>query len=264
MTRRTNGGWVACLGGGFDVSYWQDNRAGSGSRNGPDFLEEVLARQKTCPSIYYTKLTLAECVADCMGEAIQPFVDPTKLWRSLALAQRKIFAMQESQAKEEDKPQGPRVNHHQVLMKAIKQHKIEVDAIGSIIIPATAFVDPKKPNENTVNAMLSHLGGTQLHLERDGAVAYQLPDFVNGAYVLTARIVNVHRDQVPLLLTITVPGSPDPTLYRMDIQYTSGAWQVTEKIQLDIPQGALLRVARDKDCHGLTIKDFTLVPVSTS
>jgi hypothetical protein len=77
------------------------------TRRGPDFVEETQARSNTCEHVYFSKMGLLECLAESMGEAVEEKVDPSKIWRSLSLAQRRIFAQKENpETYGEDVPEG--------------------------------------------------------------------------------------------------------------------------------------------------------------
>jgi hypothetical protein len=96
MSRWTPSGWMICLGAAFKWSFWEDNRYTgankSMTRHGSNFVEETQARSNTCEHVYFSKMSLLECLAESMEEAVEEEVDPSKIWRSLSLAQRKIFA----------------------------------------------------------------------------------------------------------------------------------------------------------------------------
>merc|ERR1719343_1751133 len=79
-------------GSDYETCHW-DNRSGT------DFMEEANARAAVSENEYYEKITLLECLADACKEKMQKdeqfeFVDPNRVWRSLALIQRKIIADQ--------------------------------------------------------------------------------------------------------------------------------------------------------------------------
>jgi len=98
MTRWTNnrsiGGWTVCLGADWPYSWWEDDRyGGKSSRHGPDFLEETQARTAAgCVTAYYKKVVMLECLAESLGETVIEDFSLAKIWRSLALAQRKMLA----------------------------------------------------------------------------------------------------------------------------------------------------------------------------
>jgi hypothetical protein len=96
MTRWTNDGWKICLGAHqWEISWWDEMRYhgenGVPNRQGPDFLEEAMARKaaKMYCGQSYEDVILLECVAECFGETIQSDFVSTKFWRSLALAKPK-------------------------------------------------------------------------------------------------------------------------------------------------------------------------------
>ena len=204
---------------------------------------------------------MVNCLANALGETNDEHANPTKFWMSLYLAKRKLLASH---------PTGQAstcsMGQESPFMSVAQQRiKLPVEpflhSAGTITIPATAFVDPAKPNGKNVLTMPSFLGGTQLHLEQGGFVAYKLPTFIPaGSYSLTARIVNIHREQAPLVLSIdTSPGID----INIDVIYTGGTWYTTNPVTVNIAPGALLKFTRHDNCHGLSVKDFTLEPVQS-
>jgi hypothetical protein len=269
MSRWTHSGWRICLGAAFIHSWWPDGRYKGGSRNGPDFVAETQARAAVEEDVYYHKLTLLECVAEVMGkgEAIEQEVNPGKMWRSLSLMQRKLFAdtvSQDSFHRLDEEDEAPAV----LLKPEFNLHPcadVKIDASGTIIVPASSFTLPSKHSKK-VSVIPSFLeGGDQLHLEADGSVEYTMPDVIpNASFMLSCRLVNVHRQQFPLLLTIETPSEDDDDtivdLYSVDVEYTLGAWNTTKPIQVQVGPTSILKFTREPNCHGLSIKDFSLDP----
>lgn len=270
LSRWTPSGWKVCLGAAFKWSWWDDERYGHKTRKGPDFLEETKARAACCPLAYYSRMGTLECLAECMGETIVEHVDPDKMWRSLSLAQRRFLA--------ESPSSGPRQTDHSALKAASGDRNVEsADELwtlveetivehpsNTILVPATAFYEPSNPNKKKVMTMSSFLGGSQLHLESDGSVSYEMPQCVtSGYYLLTARIVTVHQNQVPLTVSIDDCDEGDERIptnrVQVDIPYSGGEWQITDPVKVKIGPGSVFKIGRDADCHGLTIKDFSLV-----
>jgi hypothetical protein len=82
--------------------------------------------------------------------------------------------------------------------------------------------------------------------------------------MLSCRLVNVHEQQVPLILTIETPSEDDDDtmvdLYSVDVEYTVGAWNTTKPMQVQVGPKSILKFSREPPCHGLSIKDFSLDP----
>jgi hypothetical protein len=237
-------GWLMCYGAAWKWSTWNDDRycgpkKVNETRSGPDWYEETQARLKVAEKaddgddendLYYQQVTQLECIADILGETVEEEVNPKKVWRSLALMQRKLLAespSSNSQLKLQPKqPEAVPPPGFQLLGSSTTKrsttcaeiittstqstHSSITMAGGQIIIPAASFSSPAQPNKNVLS-MLSFLGGsggTQLHLEADGTVEYILPASESifptprASYMLTCRYVTIHRVQVPLLLTI--------------------------------------------------------------
>jgi hypothetical protein len=270
MTHWTSKGWVVCLGAAWKWSHWEDHRyrgGRNGDRNGLDFVEETQARAAVNEDKYYYGLCLLECLAESMGETVMEQVDPKKMWRSLALVQRKMFAAPLNHRQTDIEPTSEEESLPFMLVDQadISTEEIKVSSSGGIVIPAAAFSSPGKPTKNVI-PMPSFLGGgTQLHLEHDGAVEYTLPDVIpNASYMLTCRLVNVHHQQVPLLLTIETTDDKDDDslvdLYSIAVEYTIGAWQTTTPVQVQVGPKSTLKFSREPPCWGLSIKDFSLEP----
>lgn len=288
MTRWTDnrsiGGWTVCLGAGWPYSWWDDDRYGGTTRHGPDFLEESQARTAAiCPKNYYSSIVLLECLAECLGETVEEDFVATKLWRSLALAQRKMVARGFSIPSPEDRldEHSPLISRNPFVSQRVDQVWNRCD--GTIVIPATAFVDPLKPSGN-VMVMKSFLDGDQLHLERDGQVVYEFPDSIvtAGTYALSIMVVNVHRDQKPLVVHIEDPCITEnrsfqylehpctddgyeivhsPRGQEITVQYTNGKWEQTKSIRVALGPKCRFRLSRSTPCHGLSLKEIVLKPI---
>ena len=172
----------------------------------------------------------------------------------------------------------------QQLYELLQVDKVLIQPDGSIVIPATSFVDPSKPSKNVL-VMKSFLGGNQLHLEHDGQVEYELPPSIVTAstFALSVKVVNVHRDQKPLLVNIEKsPNIEESSSYpndqvvdgyemihlpqgqEMEVQYTKGRWEQTKSIRVDLSPGGRLKLSRKVPCWGLTIKEIVLQPIGIS
>jgi hypothetical protein len=302
MSRWTSTGWVICLGAGWEVSWWDDTRyAGTkngkevngGQRGGLDFYEETRARcgVKDVTS-YYKNVILLECLAESFGETIEEDFEKQKLWRSLAIAQRKMLARPftnqkhayvydiESSAENTEPAPNPAPSCvGAFLSPALRcgmdqdDFKIRILMDGSILIPATSFISPSKPTGN-VMVMNSFWGGTQLHLEHNGEVEYELPSTIKpGAYAMSLLVVNVHRNQKPILVSIDDSLSLNPFkpdcfeiihLPRQElcVNYTMGRWEQTNSIDILLSPGGRLKLSREDPCWGLSVKEILLQPKS--
>lgn len=265
MSRWTPKGWAmnfSLPGAGWESCSWDD-------RPGLDFIEEVKARSAVSEQEYYAKVSLLECLADACKEKNKKieeagFVNPNKVWRSLALMQRKIFA---DQVKEEKfQRTGPGVvitkieKYIQDIDEAARPLPFEVEAKGGVIIPAASFNESS--GKKHVRSHQSFGGGTQLHLiDGEGYVTYEIPANVtfqeDKEYMLTAKVSTVHRTQQKLQLEID-----GGELYEIEIPYTLGEWKETEPIKIEVGGLSIMKFYRVKaeDCFGLAIKNFTLSP----
>ena len=239
-----------CLGAAFKYSRWDDKRYGKSSRSGPDFLEETQARAVVSDAEYFDLVVLLECLAESLGETIEEQVTSAKVWRSLALTQRNIFASREAQ------PRSPPNNR-----KKQKQRREKPVATGNtentvFIIPASTYSECTKANKKVMR-MNSWIQGTQLYLERDGSVTYNMPSIIpSGRYRLTAKIVNVHQKQLPLELSIGPSRETIRETCPIRIPYTGGKWSFSEPIDIEWNHGEVLIFGRPERAHGLSIKEF--------
>jgi hypothetical protein len=289
------------------------------TRTGVDFLEESQARTGSkSPDTYYKNVVLLECLAECFDETIEEEFSSEKFWRSLALAQRKMmaraFSRQQEICKDKDdendsKEKDDNFNDSlciesrydstladdKLVADMEKTHilqpcqnpclsrilKSQYEVVSSVIvIPATSFINPSKPTKNVL-VMNSFLGGTQLHLEQDGQVEYELPSSIvtAGTYALSVKVVNVHRNPKPLLVSIENPPSQChnfrdsidgyemiylPQGQEMEVQYTKGKWEQTNSIRIELSPGGRLKLSRKAPCWGLTIKEIILQPITSN
>jgi hypothetical protein len=265
MSRWTPNGWVmnfASPGSSWESCSWDD-------RLGSDFIEEVQARAAVSEQEYYEKIVLLECLADACKEKNKKideagFVNPNKVWRSLALMQRKIFAAQ-------DNPESYQRTGPSVVVSKIEKYiqeidekapplPFEVEAKGGVIIPAASFTESN--GKKHVRGHQSFGGGTQLHLvDGEGYVTYEIPANVtfqeDKEYMLTAKVNTVHLKQQNLQLEID-----DGETYLIEIPYTVGEWQDTKPVKIEVGGLSIMKFYRKKadDCFGLAIKSFTLSP----
>jgi hypothetical protein len=264
MSRWTPKGWVISFGleGGWDISSWHD-------RPGVDFIQEVKARSAVSEQEYYEKVALLDCLADACKEKNKKieeagFVNPNKVWRSLALMQRKIFADMVTEESYQRTGPGVVVGKIEKYIQEINNEApplpFEVEKRGGVIIPAASFSESN--GKKYVKAEPSFGGGTQLQLlGGEGYVTYEIPANVtfqeDKDYMLTANICSVHLEQQPLKLEID-----GGTVYDIKIPYTMGKWGDTEPVKIEVGGLSVMRFFRKKDpnCFGLAIKSFTVTP----
>ena len=282
ISRWTPTGWMTCLGAGYRVSSWSDNRYAGGKgagRNGLDFEEESKARDNTCPCEYYNKMCLLECLAESLGETISEVIDSKKCWRSLSLVQRRIFAaMPKNEINEGCEAIIPAVTHNDdksVESECETGYVVRQDKC--YIIPASNFSN--SPSKALI-VMPSFLGGDQVHLtsakymsddsafnelQDAGGLTYTIPkEIPKGFYNLSLKIVTVHRFQP--VLHLSVEGFEDKfdavDIHEIEIPNTVGSWGKTKGAKIFLNPGTVLKFYRESPCHGLTIKELDFEPIS--
>lgn len=270
------------------------------TRNGLDFEEETKARMNSCPCDYYEKLTLLECLADSMGESIEYEINPDKIWRSLSLVQRRIFALQKTPAKRNNNAVSKekveqinnaggkqKVDNNNLQPMLENEEPFQDPSSGCFIIPAASCTTP--PSKSLL-IMPSFSGGSQIHLaaqsvylnnDQGGFLEYEIPSIIPaGSYNLSCRMVNVHQKQMPLQLTIEnfekkkdqyIRSHCDVWVHRevknidIDVQYTIGNWETTTPVLIQkLQPGSVLTFTRGEPCHGLSIKEFILEKTEVS
>ncbi|CAJ1934484.1 unnamed protein product [Cylindrotheca closterium] len=283
ISRWTPTGWMTCLGGGYVASRWNDPRYGSrGERLGLDFEEETKARNNACPCDYYKSMCLLECLADSLGETVMQAIDSKKCWRSLSLVQRRVFA-------ESPKDVVGELSRN-VAASTIRKDTTPLESscdetAGDVvvqqdkcyIIPASSFTN--QPSKALL-VMPSFLGGDQVHLssakymgddsafnklQDQGGIMYTIPkEIPKGFYTLSFKIVTVHRFQP--VLHLAVEGFEENfdavDIHEIEIPYTVGAWGKTQEVKIFLSPGTVLKLSRESPCHGLTMKELVLEPVS--
>mmetsp|Transcript_3897 Transcript_3897/g.10203 ORF Transcript_3897/g.10203 Transcript_3897/m.10203 type:complete len:588 (+) Transcript_3897:257-2020(+) len=266
MTRWTPKGWKMNFqlpSSNYDTCSWDD-------RSGTDFIEEVNARAAVSENDYYEKVTLLECLADACKEKMQKdeafeFVDPNRVWRSLALIQRKILSDQVQL--DSFQRTGPTVVVSKID-KYIQNFNVEISDVpfdkrgnGKIIIPAVSFKDSS--DKKHVRSHQSFDGGNQLHLvDGEGYATYEITGDMgfheDKVYMLSVIVSTVHLTQQNLKVE-TNNGSSD---FEIEIPYTVGEWQETKPIEIEVASLSRMKFYRRKanDCYGLAIREIIINP----
>lgn len=266
LSRWTPKGWMMTFqlpGSDFDSCHMD-------SRSGRDFIEEVNARASVSEQGYYEKVILLECLGDACKEMVMKedeprFVDPSRVYRSLALMQRKILA--DKVRNNSFERTGPSVvmtkidKYIQNIDEQVPSLPIEMDDAGVVTMPAASFTESN--GKKHVRSPQSFGGGNQLHLvDGEGYVTYEIPSSISfeedREYMLSARVSTVHLSQQDLQLE-TDDGASS---YNIVIPYTLGEWQDTEPIKIGMGGVSTIKFYRRKasGCFGLAIKSFTFTP----
>eukprot|EP00534_Pseudo-nitzschia_fraudulenta_P003628 CAMPEP_0201121948 /NCGR_PEP_ID=MMETSP0850-20130426/5699_1 /ASSEMBLY_ACC=CAM_ASM_000622 /TAXON_ID=183588 /ORGANISM="Pseudo-nitzschia fraudulenta, Strain WWA7" /LENGTH=548 /DNA_ID=CAMNT_0047388515 /DNA_START=78 /DNA_END=1721 /DNA_ORIENTATION=- len=228
LTRWTPKGWMMNFqlpASDFETIYWKD-------RPGDDFLEETRARTAVSENEYYEKVILLECLADACKEKIMTdedigYVDPDRMFRSLALIQRKILADQVQVDSFERTGPSVVISKIDKYIQNIDDHApplpFETDSDSNILIPAASFEESN--GKKNVRSHDSFEGENQIHLMNgEGYVTYKIPENVKFLdlryYTLSAKVSTVQVKQQKLQLD-TNNGS---SIHEIEIPYTLGEW----------------------------------------
>mmetsp|Transcript_25942 Transcript_25942/g.39852 ORF Transcript_25942/g.39852 Transcript_25942/m.39852 type:complete len:602 (+) Transcript_25942:253-2058(+) len=262
--RWTPKGWVInfSLPGDWGISSWEN-------RPGLDFIEDAKARSGASEQEYYERVILLGCLADACKEKNKKieeagFVNPNKVWRSLSLMQRKIYADMATEESHQRTGPGVVVSKIEKYIQEIDQNApplpFEVEKRGGLIIPAASFTESNGKKKAMPNPAFG--GGTQLHLvDGDSWVTYDIPANVtfqeDKDYLLSALVCTVHLEQQPLLLDVDGGAK-----YEIEIPFTEGQWQETTPVKIEVGGLSSLKFYRKKSdtCFGIAIKNFTLAP----
>ncbi len=259
MSHWTPDGWTTVLGAHWTYNRWR-------GRSGLDFVLETKARKRPDD---YMKVLRAQWLGDALGETPVHGMNygvGGGLWNALAFYKK--LAIVEDAKIIEVALTGAELAQSDVETEAEKIPQVElteadktitVDKDGVITIPVAACVSPKSTEK--IRFMKSFGGGIQLHYnlagKRPELLRYTVQAPAAGEYQLTARVVTVTVDKSCLLRLNR------RTLLDVPLPYTCGMWQDTKPVTVTLKEG---RNTFDFTCKvpnkGLTIKHFTLTPVS--
>ncbi len=259
----TPDGWVVCLGGGWGAGWTK-----TPYNKDLDFLATTQARAVGEP---YMQVKRAHWIGDVMGEkrVLGLLSGDPEFWNGVALdAQRGIIEAAKAKtlaAVGEDIGEANETKEKVDLAEANltdADRKVVVASSGVITIPAAATSSPTKSTGKII-FMESNLGGKQLHYSRNGGnqdFQYTFDAPAAGKYALTARVVTPSWRQ-SLLLAVNDAKSP----IEIALPFTVGMWDTTAPVEVELVQGQnVLRFSHKSEGYakGVTIKDFTLRPIS--
>ncbi|MFT4546292.1 MAG: hypothetical protein ACI8XO_004968 [Verrucomicrobiales bacterium] len=258
----TPDGWVVCLGGGWGAGWTK-------TRYDKD-LDFVATTQARATAESFMQVKRAQWVGDVMGEPrVYGFLSRTKpgFWYGVSLyTQRGIIAAAKTKtlaAVGEDIGEANETKEKVEIAKVKmtdKDREISVDGKGVITIPAAATSKPTKSTGKII-LMDSYSRGKQLHYSRTGghqAFEYMIDARAAGRYALTAQVATPSWKQSLLL---NVNDSKQPV--EIALPHTLGLWDTTEPVGIELTKGKnVLRFSRQGEVKGITIKGFTLSPIS--
>ena len=256
FTMWTHDGWEAMNGADWETATWQ-------GKSGTDFKTEIEARNKAPPEEYFKKLVTLQCLADVVDEGDPSDIPdyeldvlhPNRLWRSMSIVSLQLLFQTEPEVERtfERKGRGLVETKCQKYLK-----KFELDApdkeifcdpdSGFVTIPASrhGFTD------GNIIVVESYDGGKQFNFIADGVAEYDFPDEApeTKKYKVTVEVCTVSSKQTPLVLSVGARRTP------IKVPYTKGVWKFTDPVEMEIPQGEVLKVQRSKGSLGIAIKQF--------
>jgi len=264
LTHWTPKGWVVNLGGGWGSGWvW-----GKGNKD-LSFLAITQARdyRKT-----FLQVKRAYWIGDVLGEkrTYGRYAAVPEFWNGVALRrQRAIIEEAKAAALAAVGEDIGEANESKVEEKAKavtiteEDRRIVVGSDGVITIPAAACSKPTKSTAKIV-FMKSNLGGMQLHYNRLGTpeeFEYTFDSPKAGKYALTARVVVPSWDQHLLVAANGAKKAID-----IELPLTVGMWDKTKPVEISLVKGknvlTFSRRGGENLIRGLTIRDFTLAPVT--
>lgn len=259
LSHWTPNGWVINLGAGWQWSWWDHEKI---RRSGSSFVLETQARAQAS----YMKVLRAQWISSVMGEVScnDRMNQAGGFWS--ALAHHQTVAIAAAGPSKELGPLGQElgeVDESKAEQKAEKvqssdaDRKIVVGADGRITIPAAASSKPTASKGHIV-FMKSFPDGMQVHFRggRD-PLEYMIEVPQAGKYQLVAQVATLQDDQ-SMLLTVNDGKTPAA----MAVPYTVGLWKQTTPVEVTLVKGRnVIRLARPDKSRGVSIKEFSLVPV---
>ncbi len=260
LARWTPDGWVPVLGGGWGVGW-----TNTPYRDDMNFLATTQAR---ATGDSFISVKRAQWIGDAAGERrTYGFVgqDP-EFWGAVSLYMQRALidsadlgaldAVGEDIAEASDTTEEILVAEVEITEE---DRQITTDSAGVITIPAVAT---SRPTESGRHIMFhnSVLGGHQLHFSRGAggqSFEYEFDVPAAGKYELTARVVTPTWRQS---MAVSANGSD---AIEIDLPHTVGMWDQTQPVIVDLKDGEnVLKFSREGNVMGVTIRDFTLSPVS--
>ncbi|MBK1828046.1 hypothetical protein [Haloferula rosea] len=258
----TPDGWVVCLGGGWGAG-WTKTRYNKDL----DFLANTQAR---AAGDVFMKVKRAQWMGDVVGEprVFGLLSGKPEFWNAVALyAQRGIVADSKAEALAavgEDIGEANETKEKVEIVNAElsgEDRKITLDEDGRITIPAVATTRPTKSNGKII--LMKDTGGNALlHYSRTGGhqdFEYEFDAPEAGRYELRMEVVTPSWKQA-LQLEVNESGSPQV----IALPFTVGMWQTSDPVVVELKSGAnRLRFFREGEVKGVTLRKFTLSPVSS-
>jgi hypothetical protein len=259
----TPDGWVVNLGAGWGHG-WTKTRYASDL----DFLATTQARNVMSS---YMEVKRAQWIGSAMGQT--PVYGllakgTPGFWYGIALdrqqqiirdSEAKVLAAVGEDIGEANESKTPEVVKAATITDA--DRKISIGSDGTITIPAAATSKPAN-STGKIRFVPSFLGGMQMHYGRNGGpetFEYTFDAPAAGTYGLTARVVTTSPNQH---FHVVANDSGEPV--DIAVPHTVGAWSKTPVAKVTLVKGKnVLRFSHSStgEPKGVSIKDFTLVPV---
>ena len=262
MSHWTPDGWVICFGGWWSVAW-------CGPQSGLDFLLDSQAREFEDD---YQMVRRAQWLGDAFGEedvSIRQgqYGQGGGFWDALAFVKKQLI-VEAARVKALELVGGMKLGESDDLLgdeQGVEMEipeefqRIEVDADGTITLPAVACYSPRKPSDRIL-FLKSWDAGYQLHYSRLGQqpelFKYRVETPVEGEYELSADAATVS----PGLEMLIRVNRDEPVPFLMP--YTKGLWEHSKPVRIKLSAGRnVISVTARTPNRGVSIKRWQLKPL---
>ena len=259
MSHWTPDGWTVCLGAWWSMNRWR-------GRCGLDFLLETKARK--VPEEYRKVLRTQWLGAAFEEEPVHGmnYGVGGGFWNALAFYKKLLIVEKAEIAEVALTGAELAESNEEATAEAITQIEmsesdktIVIGEDGVITIPVAACSTPESTEK--IRFMKSLDGGIQVHYnlagKRPELLRYTVQAPAAGKYELTAKVVTVAINGGFLLRLNR------RTMVDLEVPLTLGRWERTKPVTIDLKEGRnSLQFTLKTPNKGLTIREFTLIPVA--
>jgi len=267
LSHWTPTGWKVNLG-----AWW------SNSPGGLDFYLDSQARFFPEP---YMQVMRAQWIADALGEEDVDRIAYGQgggFWNALAFYKKRVMVADAAVAKSEEEKKlaamtgdeakkllgeseaGLEETYDGAAYVIPEDHrKIVTAADGAITLPAASCAKPTASTGRILFMANYEKTGTQMHYARLGTepdlLTYYIEAPKDGKYRLTLDVSTITPDQIGLVRLNR------RTLIDVELPYTSGMWERTKPVEIELKEGRNTLMLTCKTGRGFTMREMKLEPV---